>query len=360
MLILHHKSRYRHARKMRPSLSAAALFAAAVGCTATAAFAPPPLSPSISTSITRSCTIVGTSRVRTRPLASSPDGRYDHFRSSNDGRIHHETEAAAAAYAAADAYISEHLATLPILRSHSGDAQIQRNIEAVRRGIASYYLDATSGAAGTGVNANDDNIAVQQASNIATMQPQPPADIPAAQGALTDYLDGLSSGRFVSTPSSAEAAGAIRSYLDSLPTAMENGASPTTNGGSGGGGSSFGQSSYLQYIDEACDADDPMSAWASIDTNNSGTTPDETTSVPSPASQGGSTTITVGSTTHVDNIEGLHQNLPKGQDGGGVIARSFHEEEGGDTKTETMETQEGEDTVLTVTSTTRIVLPREG
>ena len=43
----------------------------------------------------------------------------------------------------------------------------------------------------------------------------------------------------------------------------------------------------------------------------------------------------------------------------GVIARSVHEEDGGDTTTETTLTREGEDTVLTITSTTRIVLPKE-
>ena len=365
---------------MRPPLSAAAaLLAAALGasssrwaciCAAAPAFVPPPVSSSISTSIiprTSSSTIGAAARVRARPLASSPDGRYDHFRSSNDSRIQENEEA----YAAADRYISEHLASLPSLRQHSGDAQIQRNVEAVRRGIA-YYLAREGGgqlrlpgqqnevtessydgsydapASALGVGANDAS--------------QQPSAAGAAAGALsqqapamTEYLDGLSSGRLISTPSSAEAAGAIRSYLDSLPTAMENEVS-ASNGGSGGG-TSFGQSSYLQYIDEACDADDPMSAWASIDTNNSGTsassgTPDETASVPS-----GATTITVGSTTHVGNIEGLRQNLPRGEDGG-VIARSYHEE--GDTKTETTVSREGDDTVLIVTSTTRIVMPREG
>ena len=341
---------------MRPSLPAAALFAAAaVGASAASAFAPSPVSLSIGTSIPRiTRSIIGTTRVRARPLASSSDGRYDHYRSSsNDGRIQEYEEA----YAAADRYISEHLASLPTLRQHSGDAQIQRNIEAVRRGIASYYLDASAATTiGAGANVNDVNIAVQQPSNIATTRPQAaPVNADAQVGALTDYLDGLSSGRFVSTPSSAEAAGAIRSYLDSLP-AMENKVSTTSSG------TSFGQSSYLQYIDEACDADDPMSAWASVDTsNNSGTTPDETTPVPSTQHQGGATTITIGSTTHVDNVEGLHQNLPRGENGqGGVLARSFHEEEGGDTKTETTVAREGDDTVLTVTSTTRIVLPRDG
>lgn len=348
------------------SLSAA-LFTAAVGCAATTAFVPPSISPSIVTSIPRtgrSRTIFGiTSRVRTRPLASSPDGRYDHFRSSNDGRIQENEEA----YAAADRYISEHLASLPVLRSHSGDAHVRRNIEAVRRGIA-YYLAREGGgqlrlpdqqnevtessydgsydapASALGVSANN---ASQQPSAAAggTLSQQAPA--------MTEYLDGLSSGRLISTPSSAAAAGAIRSYLDGLPTAMENEVSASNNGGT-----SFGQSPYLQYIDEACDADDPMSAWASVDTSNdSGTTPGETTPVTSTQSQGGATTITVGSTTHVDNIEGLHQNLPRGEDGG-VIARSYHEE--GDTKTETTVSREGDDTVLTVTSTTRIVMPREG
>ena len=308
------------------SLSAA-LFTAAVGCAATTAFVPPSISPSIVASIPRtgrSRTIFGiTSRVRTRPLASSPDGRYDHFRSSNDSRIQENEEA----YAAADRYISEHLASLPVLRSHSGDAHVRRNIEAVRRGIAYYLAREGSGqlrlpdqqnevtessydgsydapASALGVSANN---ASQQPSAAAggTLSQQAPA--------MTEYLDGLSSGRLISTPSSAAA---------------------------------------------ACDADDPMSAWASVATsNNSGTTPGETPSVPSTQSQGGATTITIGSTTHVDNIEGLHQNLPRGEDGG-VIARSYHEE--GDTKTETTVSREGDDTVLTVTSTTRIVMPREG
>ena len=103
----------------------------------------------------------------------------------------------------------------------------------------------------------DSSPAQQQLPSAAEATSNAQAAVHQAEAALTDYLDGLSSGQFVSTPSSAEAVGAIRSYLDSLAAVENEAASASSQSSNGSGvGKSFGQNSYLQYIDEVCDADD--------------------------------------------------------------------------------------------------------
>ena len=404
--------------------------------------------------------------------ASSSRGRYDHLHanarpSANpNNRIYTQAQAETA-QVVADQFIEAYLQSLPSLRLHSGDAVIQRSIEAVRRAIASYLMDAGNNNIGRKIgainalpeganavalpfpsDADPSPAQQQQLPSAAEATSNAQAAVHQAEAALTDYLDGLSSGQFVSTPSSAEAVGAIRSYLDSL-AAVENEASASSSPSSGNVGRSFGQSSYLQYIDEACDADDMTTTGNAeectraigsyLDALEAGTTgggveAEATTSsaagtsrimgyldsiaaasapyddaaaavaAPGPASNGGylealsadqggdvsssppvwasantksstdtssspfspagatpapysenETTINIASTTNVRNINALAK--VSGEDG--VIARSVHEEDGGDTRTETTVTQEGDDTIVTITSATRIVLPKQ-
>ena len=412
--------------------------------------------------------------------ASSSTGRYDHLHanarpSANPNNRMYTASQAETARAVADQFLEAYLQSLPSLRRHSGDAVIQRSIEAVRRAIASYLMDAGNNIDGSAVGAanvlpsgmsaaalplsqQDANPSPAQQQQRPTQQLPSAADatsnaqaaVHQAEAALTDYLDGLSSGQSVSTPSSAEAVGAIRSYLDSL-AAVENEASSAASDGNGNGvvGKSFGQSSYLQYIDEVCDADDVATSAASaqectraigsyLDALETGSDVEEAStssaagtsrimgyldsiaaassssnevaaagSMPTPAGGGGGylealsvgqggdapssppvwasgstesgsddtsssssfspagatpvpynqdeTTINIASSTNIRNIDAL--NNISGEDG--VIARTVHEEDGGDTITETSVTQEGDDTVVTITSTTRIVLPKE-
>ena len=406
--------------------------------------------------------------------ASSSHCRYDHLHanarpSANPNNRIYTQAKAETAKVVADQFIEAYLQSLPSLRRHSGDAVIQRSIEAVRRAIASYLMDA--GNSNVGGNTGATNALPEGTSaaafpfssdadpSPAQQQPyqayQPTQQLPSAaeatsgaqaavhqaEAALTDYLDGLSSGQFVSTPSSAEAVGAIRSYLDSL-AAVENESSASSSPSSGNVGRSFGQSSYLQYIDEVCYTDDmatgnteectraigsyldaleagggveaeattssaagtsrimgyldsiaaassssndvaapgsvPVTAtssgggylealstgdvppspssWASADTSSDTSSPSFSPAgaTPAPHSED-ETTINIASTTNIQNINALVDI--SGEDG--VIARSVHEEEGGDTTTETTVTQEGDDTIVTITSTTRIVLPKE-
>ena len=262
--------------------------------------------------------------------ASSSPGRYDHLHANArpsvnpNNRLHTETAAqTATAQIVADQFLEDYLQSLPSLRRHSGDAAIQRKIEAVRRAVAAYWMEAGNvesfgGDIGGNALAGDMNAASlpygQDADPFAAEATSnaPPA-VHHAEAALTDYLDGLSSGEFVSTPSSAAAVGAIRSYLDSLAEVENEEASAATTAGTAGNGS-FG----------------------------------------APGSED-ATTIHIGSTTNIQNVNALADISGEER----VIARSVHKEDGGDTRTETTVTREGEDTVLTITSTTRIVLPKE-
>ena len=283
---------------------------------------------------------------------SSSHGRYDHLHANArpsvnpNNRLHTQTEAqTATAQAVADQFIEEYLQSLPGLRRHSGDAVIQRSIEAVRRAIAAYWVEAgnidnLSGNAGGNIGAanalpegrNAASLAYGQDADPSPAQQQPTQQLPStaaaasfappaahqAEAALTDYLDGLSSGQFVSTPGSAEAVGAIRSYLDSLAEVENDMASATTASNAGNANNAGNGSFGPPYSEDA-------------------------------------TTINIASTTNIQNANALADM--SGEEG--VIARSVHEEDGGDTTTETTVTREGEDTVLTITSTTRIVLPKE-
>jgi hypothetical protein len=261
------------------------------------------------------------------PASSSSDG-WQSRRSPQDEAL------ADWALVRADEFLDAHpgLESLPALRRHSGDAAVQRTIEVVRRAVAAHFLSQTMMTTGNIA----DNASTEEANANANARSGGAGEAEeGARGALTDYLEGLSSGRLVATPGSAAAAATIRSYLGGAHRADGSGAYHGTT-----------PAPYMYPYDRGGDDDDD-------DDDGSG--------------MGTVTTVTVDSATHVHNLGALAQNLPSpGEEEAAVIARSVHEEEqegtgGGTTTTETTVTREGPggDTVVTITSTTRIILPPE-
>jgi len=204
--------------------------------------------------------------------------------------------------------------------------------------------------------------------------------------AVGSYLDALEGGGqeavavAVATPPSSGGAARILGYLDSIASTSASASEEVAPTHTPGGGyldalSPVGRGSaayaYASPSMSPPPPPPPPVVWASPADSSGGpsapppsslpTAPAGTTPVPPP--QGQATTITIGSTTNVQNVEAL-QNLSREEEGVGVgvgvgvVARSIHEEEGGDATTETTVTREGADTVVTITSTTRIVLPR--